>query len=393
MGMAKRLYIDCFSGISGDMMAAALLDLGLDFQLLKNTLKKIDLHGYRIAVSQQTESSLGAKKFEVRCSKQPLRNYAHIKAMIAKSGLKEKVKKDCLDMFYILAQAEAEAHQCALDQVHFHEIGAVDSIVDIASVAIGMAELDIGQVWCAHIPLGRGSACSMHGRIPVPAPATIKILQGLPVYQGPFDFEATTPTGAAIIKKYARYFGDMPAGTILGSGMGAGSRKGTDMPNILRLISFKKCNSHAEETLRLLCANIDDLTPEIMADAAAMLLDQGALDAWVENILMKKGRPAFKLCAICPAGLENKIADLIFSQTTTLGIRSSGFRRHLLERRIEQVNLAYGQAQIKLGIRDGNIITAQPEHQSCARLAKKTGKPLKAVYDQVKQAYYNHQSP
>ncbi|MGM0365656.1 MAG: nickel pincer cofactor biosynthesis protein LarC [Actinomycetota bacterium] len=385
--MENILYIDCFSGISGDMMVGALLDLGLDYTEVEGELKKIGITGYRIEVRDVKANSLAAKKFTVKYSGQPSRNYRDIQKLFSASSLQPEVKKDCLDMFAVLAQAEAKAHNCPAAEVHFHEIGAVDSIIDIAAAAVCLHKLKPGKVWCSNIPLGRGYAGSMHGKIPVPAPATVEILKGLPVYQGPFDFEVTTPTGAAIIKRYARKFGDMPEGIILGSGMGAGSRISDKIPNILRVINFKRSGGKKEKDLRLLCTNIDDTSPEIIAYVTDKLLKEGALDVWVENILMKKGRPAFKLCAICPSRLEEELADIIFSQTTTLGIRSSSFKRHTLDRKVEKTILGYGEARIKLGIRDGRVVTAQPEYGSCARLAEKTGKPLKEVYEDVMKNY------
>ncbi len=385
--MGNILYIDCFSGISGDMMAAAFLDLGLDFEKLEESLKKINIRDYHIEAEKEIVNSLATRNFKVTYSNQPLRNYRDIKKLFSESSLEPKIKGDCLDLFNILAEAEARVHNCLPGEVHFHEIGAVDSIIDIVATAIGFNWLGAEKIYCSKVPLGSGFAKTMHGIIPVPAPATLEILKGLPAYQGTFNFEVTTPTGAAIVKKYAHTFGLMPQGIILDSGMGAGSRKGTDVPNILRLISLKSIQTEKIQKLRLLTANIDDLSPEIMAYVSDKLLKQGALDVWIENILMKKGRPAFKICLICPTYLEAELADILFAQTTTLGIRSNGFKRHVLDRRSEAVDLDYGKAHIKLGLREGRVITAQPEYDSCMKLAEKVGRPLKEVYDDVKKFY------
>ncbi|MDZ7838681.1 MAG: nickel pincer cofactor biosynthesis protein LarC [Actinomycetota bacterium] len=386
--MEKFLYIDCFSGISGDMMVAALLDLGLDLEIIRQELKKLPLKGYEIELRETRAKSLAAKKFEVKVIEQKSRNYRDIRSMLEQSRLKESIKKDSLDMFGILARAEARVHGCKEEQVHFHEVGAVDSIVDIVSVATAIDKLEITGVFSSNIPLGRGMADSGHGKIPVPAPAVLEILKGLPVYAGPFEFETTTPTGAAVIKKYVQDFIPLPEASIEAVGTGAGSRQHATIPNVLRLLKFSTPVEAKPSGLKLLSANIDDLSPEIMGYVAEKLLEQGALDVWIENILMKKGRPGFKLCALAAAARENQLTSLIFCQTTTLGVRSISVDRHTLDREVIQLNLSYGKALIKLGLYKGKTVTAEPEYESCLSLAQQTGRPLKQVYQEVKQAYH-----
>ncbi len=381
--MGNSLYIDCFSGISGNMMVGALLDLGLDLRVLEKELKKIDIKGYRLDVDNVIAGSLKAKRFEVKYFDQPFRDYSGIKSLFLKSRLKSHVKKDCLEMFDILAKAEATVHGCPVEKIHFHEVGAIDSIVDIAGTAIGMDALGFGDAWCPKIPLGSGFACCMHGKIPVPAPATVEILKGLPVYKGPYDFEVTTPTGAAIIKKYVHNFAAMPEGILTASGMGAGTRKSDDIPNLLRLMAFR-ISKTGQEALSLLSTNIDDMSPENIAYVSEKLLKKGALDVWIENILMKKGRPGVKLCCICLPSMEAQLTDLIFCETSTLGIRSTALTRYALERRQEKIDLGYGQVTLKLGLKDGTVITAEPEYSSCEKLAERTGRPLKEIYRDAK---------
>ncbi|MDD3776093.1 MAG: nickel pincer cofactor biosynthesis protein LarC [Actinomycetota bacterium] len=385
--MGSLLHIDCFAGISGDMMVAALLDLGLELEAVREELSKLPLSGYEISLKDTRPQSLAAKKFEVKVSSQESRNYQQIKDMLKSARLNPQVKKDSLGMFKILAEAEAKIHGCSPEEVHFHEVGAVDSIIDIVAAAAAMNKLKIGQVSSSHIPLGSGLVKCDHGLIPVPAPAVTEILKGAPVYGGPFDFEVTTPTGATILKHYVQQYGSLPPAVIEAVGMGAGSRQQGHIPNVLRLIKLKQETSQDSGQVKLLSANIDDMSPEIIAYVCHKLGEKGALDVWIENIFMKKARPAYKLCLLVPAGLEPQLVSTIFSETTTLGIRSIPVGRHVLQRKIEEVKLSYGTAHIKIGYNEGKIVTAEPEYESCLQLAQRTGRALKEVYADVKNSF------
>ena len=381
--MEKILYIDCFSGISGDMMVGALLDLGLDLSYLKNELKNLNLNGYSINCIEIKIGSIKAKKFNVKVNlPQPHRDYKEIKKIISKSSLDADVKKNSLGVFGLIAEAEAKVHGIDIDKIHFHEVGAVDSIIDIVSASIGISKLGLDLIYCQSIPLGKGIASAMHGNIPIPAPATLEILKGVPVYGGNFNFEVTTPTGAAILKFFVTNFSSIPLMRIERVGIGAGSRKNKDCPNILRLMkgSLEKELISYENDLILISTNIDDSSPEILGYLLERLLEKKALDAWVEPIYMKKNRPAFKLCVICRLQLEKEILDIIFNETSTLGVRVEKIKRYCTDRKIKTVKLPYGEVNVKIGIYQGREITFSPEFESCVKLARKIKKPLKEIY-------------
>ena len=381
--MKRILYIDCFSGISGDMMAGALCDLGLDLDFLRNELKKIDIAGYEIDCKKIKVGSIITKKFSVNVAgSQPHRNFEDIKKIIGASSLDEEVKKISLDIFHLIAGAEAAVHDCEIGKIHFHEVGAVDSIIDIVSTAIGLRFLKIESFYSSKIPLGSGFVESSHGRLPVPAPAALEILKEIPVYGGDFDSEVTTPTGAAIIKTLAVKFGEIPDMKIEKIGYGAGSKAKKKIPNILRLLIGTVTDKlePLEENLIILSANIDDSTPEIMGYLQETLLKDRALDVWVEPIYMKKNRPAFKLCVLCGRESEREIIDKIFSESSTLGIRREEIKRYSVDREIKKVKLPYGEVRVKTGIYKGKKVNISPEFESCRKLAKKTGRPLKEIY-------------
>ncbi|MBM3706972.1 MAG: nickel pincer cofactor biosynthesis protein LarC [Actinobacteria bacterium] len=399
--MKNILYIDCFSGISGDMIIGAFLDLGLkkiNINFLKNELKKLNLDGYRIEKANVKSGSLLVTKFSVNVqTKQKARSFKDIKNLINVSSLDEKVKNLSINIFTEIARAESKIHGSPVDDVHFHEVGAVDSMIDIVSCAILYYCLDINLVYSRKIPLGRGTAPTIHGKIPIPAPATLEILRGIPVYGGDFDFEVTTPTGAAIIKVLVNNFNDIPAMSVKKIGMGAGNTEGKDSPNVLRLLYgsapeetgpgiykdiYKDSifNFLDEQELIILSTNIDDSTPEIIGYLLDRLFKNKVLDAWVETILMKKNRPAFKVCALCkPENLADTLI-LIFSETSTFGVRVEEVKRFALKREIKRVKLPYGEVMVKVAILKGKEIIISPEYESCVSLAKKTGKPLQDIY-------------
>jgi len=394
--MEKILYLDCFSGISGDMMMGALLDAGLDIGHLSKELDKLGLKGYRIKRSNVMADAISAVKFDVEITgKQVERNYSDIRALIMESSLVEKVKKTSLDIFEAIAAAEAKIHGKNISDVHFHEVGAVDSIIDIVGTAIGLYELKIEKILSSHVPLGSGSIDTSHGKLPIPAPATLEILKGVPVYRSDFDFEVTTPTGAGIVRTLACGFGRFMDMEIESIGYGAGSKGilehnqsySNALPNVLRILignqletDKKKKHAYLSDTV-MLSTNIDDSNPEVLGYVMEKLQEQKAVrDAWLEHIYMKKNRPAFKLSIICDLKEEEAIAHIVFRETSTIGIRREEIGRYCLERKIEKIKLPYGEVEIKTASIDGKEINSSPEYESCRVLAKKTGKPLKEVY-------------
>jgi len=404
------LYLDCFSGISGDMTIGALIDAGLDFPSLLKELEKLGLTGYRLKCREAMAGAVSATKFDVEIiEEQKPRSYKDIKKIITGSSLPDKVKKVSLDIFKCVAAAEAKIHNRSIEEVHFHEVGAIDSIIDIVGTAIGIQSLKIDRVYCSHIPLGSGKVDMSHGKLPIPAPATLEILKGVPVYQGDFDFEVTTPTGAAIVKTLVAGFGKIPDIEIKNTGYGAGTKNVSidnkhhhhshGLPNILRAVLGREVEAvpgssntrgnfldkifHTGDTI-MLSTNIDDSTPEIMGYVIEKLnTSKGVLDAWLQNIYMKKNRPAFKLNIICTIKEENNIAEMIFKETSTLGIRRETVNRYCLDRGKQLLKLPYGEIEIKVAKLDGEIVNSSPEYESCKKLAKKTGKPLKDIYRDI----------
>jgi uncharacterized protein (TIGR00299 family) protein len=407
--MKNVLYLDCFSGISGDMTIGALIGAGLDFPFLLKELEKLGLTGYRLKCREAMAGAVSATKFDVEIIKeQKSRSYKDIKKIITGSGLSEKAKKISLDIFKCVASAEAKIHNRSIEEVHFHEVGAIDSIIDIVGTAIGIQYLKIDKIYCSHIPLGSGKVDTSHGKLPIPAPATLEILKGVPVYQGDFDFEVTTPTGAAIVKTLASGFGKIPDIEIKNTGYGAGTKNvmvdnkhnhnSHGLPNVLRAVLGREVEAasgnsnrgnfldkifHSGDTI-MLSTNIDDSTPEIMGYVMEKLnTSKGVLDAWLQNIYMKKNRPAFKLNIICTSKEESNIAEMIFKETSTLGIRRETVNRYCLDREKQLLKLPYGEIEIKVAKLDGEIVNSSPEYESCKKLAKKTGKPLKDIYRDI----------
>lgn len=398
--MNKILYIDCFSGISGDMMLGALIDLGLDRDILINDLKKLPVKGYEILISRNKDYKISCTDFKVEITEtQPSRNYSTIKEIIISSSLKESIKKTALEIFEIIASAESKIHSVATDRLHFHEVGAVDSIIDIVGTAIALDYFDLKKIYCSPVPLGSGYVDTAHGRLPVPAPATAEILKGIPVYTGDFDFEVTTPTGAAILKSCANSFCRIPFLNIEKIGYGSGKKKNDKIPNLLRILlccenSCKKTDAAKIRTKALnegfdyedviiLSANIDDMTPELTGYVTDKILKENALDVWTEPIFMKKNRQAVQLNVLCRKEEEIKLSGVIFKETTTLGIRRNDIGRFFLERKEELLKLPYGEVKIKLGYLKGKIVTCSPEYNSCRLLALKIKKPLKEIYRDV----------
>jgi len=408
--MKNILYLDCFSGISGDMTIGALIDAGLDFPHLVKELEKLGLTGYRLKRREAMAGAVSATKFDVEMiEEQKSRSYKDIKGIITGSSLSDKAKKISLDIFKCVASAEAKIHNRSIEEVHFHEVGAVDSIIDIVGTVIGIQYFKIDKVYCSHIPLGSGTIDSSHGKLPIPAPATLEILKGVPVYQGDFDFEVTTPTGASIVKTLASGFGKIPDIEIKGTGYGAGTKNVTvdhkyhhrsrGLPNVMRAVLGREVKAtpgnssirgnfldkifHEGDTI-MLSTNIDDSTPEIMGYVMEKLnTSKGVLDAWLQNIYMKKNRPAFKINIICTSEEENNIAEIIFKETSTLGIRRETINRYCLEREKQLLKLPYGEIEIKVAKLDGDVVNSSPEYESCKKLAKKTGRSLKDIYRDI----------
>jgi len=382
----KIAYFDCCAGISGNMVLGALVDSGLDVNILRRELAKLPLDDYSISASKDERHHITGTNIKVRFKESGHhRTFKEIKNIINKSRLTTKVKVLSTSIFENLAKAEAKVHGCRVDDVHFHEVGAIDSIVDIVGTAIGIEKLGIGQVYASPLPLGSGWVKTSHGRMPVPAPATLELLKGVPVASSPATSELTTPTGAAIIKTLSLSFGNMPHMEIEGTGYGIGDRSFKEIPNILRLIIGKRTGN--TERLIIVETNMDDMNPQIYEYLMSRLFKNGALDVFLMPIQMKKGRPAILLKVLCSENKKGNIIDTIFEETTTIGVRTYEVERHCLERRIENVSTPYGKVRVKVAERNGKVLNIQPEYEDCKEIAEKKKLPLKEVMDSAKKTF------
>ncbi len=396
----KILYFNCQSGISGDMTVAALLDLGLDQNEFKRRLGSLNLEGYRVEIGRRDSSGIDACDFDVIQTKEEHahRHLSDIEAIIRGSDLPERVQDTSMKIFTRLAAAEAKVHGSSIEEVHFHEVGAIDSIVDIVSASICLQMIDADEIVCSPIPVGTGFVKCAHGLLPVPAPATAELLKGAPVYQSDIEGEIVTPTGAAIIQTMGDRFGPMPPIELEATGYGAG-KKQFERPNILRVFAGAEVaaedakaeiadagahpGSHEAEDLLLLETNIDDMNPEIYSYLFPKLLDNGALDVYLTNVLMKKGRPGALLTVLCGPELAGKLGEILFAETTTLGIRRRAVSRFCLERRASMVETRFGKVQTKEMLRHGKLIRRMCEYEECRRIASESGLPLREVYEMV----------
>lgn len=386
----KIAYFDCFAGISGDMVLGALVNAGLLVDDLLKELKKLNLKGYKIEAKAVNKLGIQATKVSVQSSNlTTVRRWAEIKELISKSNLDSAVKDRSLQIFLQVASAEAKIHGRELEQVHFHEVGAIDSIIDIVGVAIGLHRLNIKEIYSSPLPLGRTLGKSKHGNIPIPAPATLEILRDVPIYGSQIQAELVTPTGAAIIKSYAKEFGAIPAMKIRKIGYGAGSRD-LEIPNVLRIYIGEKVASteNAEDIVSIIAANIDDMNPEFYEHVINRLLRVGALDVWLTPIQMKKNRPAITLNLISPLNKTESLTKLLFEETTTLGVRILEARRKKLERETMEVNLPSGPVRVKIGRLEGKVVNVSPEIDDCKKLASKTRVALKVIYEAAKSAAF-----
>ncbi len=371
--------VEPFGGASGDMFLGALLDAGAREDALRNALSMLGLSGWQMETGRTTRGVISASSVEVIVKEdQPHRKLAGVLEIINGSGLSAGVKERAAAVFEALAKAEAEVHGTQPEEVHFHEVGAVDSIIDIVGTCIAAELLGIEKFYCREIPLGSGEIACDHGNLPCPAPATLKLLAGLPVRFTTQRSELVTPTGAALLAALCEFTQDIPAFTLGATGCGAGQRDDQNRPNILR-VTLGEASERAPAVM-VVEANIDDMNPELYSQASEALFAAGALDVCATPIQMKKSRPGVVLTALCPEGVLPVVERAFFRHTTTFGVRRYRVERSELERRTETVQTQYGPVQVKLGLLDGEVVTASPEYESCARVAKEANAAVKEVY-------------
>ncbi len=378
----KIAYFDAFSGISGDMTIGAFIDAGIDFEEFKNEIQKLNLKNFDVKIKKITRHGINATKFDVviKEDREAHRNLSEIFEIIDKSNLSDFVKKTSQKIFTTLAQAEAKIHNVAIDDVHFHEVGAVDSIVDIVGTAICIEKFGIEKIFVSKIPLGSGGFVqTQHGKMPVPSPATVEILKNFPVILTDVSFELTTPTGSAIVATLAEYGLEKETIKISAIGYGAGQFEIPDRPNLLRIIIGEIPLKYGEEKLLLIETNIDDMNPEVYPYVIEKLLSSGANDAYLVPIIMKKGRPGILLSVLVSESKLDNVLKIIFTQTTTLGVRIIEIKRRKLPREQREIETPFGKVKFKLVSID-NVERLIPEFEECKRIAEERNLPLIQVY-------------
>ncbi|MDH3257517.1 MAG: nickel pincer cofactor biosynthesis protein LarC [Nitrospinota bacterium] len=380
-------YFDCHSGISGDMILGALIDAGVKLQTLRQGLASLGLKGYELKSRRVKRGLFGGTKIDVVLSPKThshSRTLSDIERLLKRSTLAKPVVQDATEIFLRLGKAEAKVHRTSIDKVHFHEVGAVDSIVDIVGGVIGMQELDVDQVLASPLNTGEGMVKCEHGVLPVPAPATLELLKGIPCYSSGIPHELTTPTGAAMIGFWADAFQSLPLMKIQKTGYGAGSHILKEHANLLRVI-LGEAEGKGGGKIILVETNIDDMNPEFYDHIMDSLYSAGALDVYLTSIQMKKNRPAVKISVLAPPTKRETVAHILLTETSTFGIRFTEMDRIILERQQLEVQTPYGKVAVKVGSLDGQVIHFSPEYENCKQIARKKKIPVKTVYDTALQ--------
>jgi len=378
--VSRIVYFDCASGASGDMLLGAVVDLGLPIEHLREALLKLPLSGYRLESRRVTRSGLAATKVDVIAEgpSPAHRHLRHIVEMLDASGLDPAEKERAAGLFRRLAEAEAGVHGTSVEKVHFHEVGAVDSIVDIVGGVIALRWLGAARFAASPLNVGTGTVTMSHGTFPVPPPATAALVAGVPVY-GAGEGELLTPTGALLVTAHATEYGPLPAMRIERTGHGAGGRETKGRPNVLRLIVGEEAGAPAGERVLVIETELDDASPQLLGPLVDQLLAAGAKDAYFTPVQMKKGRPGVLVTAIADPSRREAIEELLFRETTTLGVRRQVWDRTVLDRETATVLTAYGPIRVKIGRRAGVVYNAWPEFDDCQRAAGEKGVAVKEV--------------
>lgn len=397
----RILYIEPFAGVSGDMFLGALLDLGARLDHLTETLRLLGLGGYELEAGKCLKSGISATRFEVRPVHEEShphaggehrhRGFREIRELIERSGLSPWVREKAVAAFEKLAVAEGRIHDQPPEQVHFHEVGALDSIIDLVGAMVALEEYQPATVLCAAVNLGQGALHCRHGRYPVPAPAALELLRGVPVYSDGTEGELTTPTGAALLATLVRHFGPRPPMRVRAVGYGAGTRDIPGVANVLRVTLGERAGqadgAETDEQVGVLEATIDDMNPQLLGHVFERALSAGALDIYLTPVHMKKGRPGAELTVLCRPAEVDALMRLLFAETSTLGIRHRLSWRKVLERRVETVETEYGPVGIKVGLLDGRRVNFAPEFEDCRRCAEQKGVTVKQVMAVAAHSY------
>jgi len=381
-------YLDCASGISGDMTLGALVDAGVDLAALNAAVGSLGLPGCRLVANEVKKR--GFRAIQVTVESEPEHGHRHlhqIQAMIDRGSLTDRQKDLARRIFAKLAEAEAKVHGTALEKVHFHEVGAADSIADIVGAAVGWDLLGVDRIVASPIPTGTGKVRIAHGECSIPAPATAELLRGIPVAESSVPHELTTPTGAAILATLVHAFGPLPSMTIERIGCGAGQRDLDEQPNLLRLLVGTAADGGDGEQVWVIETNLDDISGELIGYCTGRLWDAGALDVFTTAIQMKKNRPGVKLSVLCEAAAIQAVEAILFEETTTLGVRRWPVSRSVLARRAHSVQTIWGPVEGKVGWLAGVPRGFAPEFEACRRIAAEHNVPLRTVYDAAQRAF------
>ena len=380
--MRRVAYLDCVGGLAGDMLLAALLDAGADLERLRAVPEALGIGGVEITAERVERQGIGALHVRIDAPDDHThRDYRAIRELVEGSDLPERARSRALDAFARLAEAEGSIHGVPADDVHFHELGSLDTVVDVCGVFSLLDDLDISRVACSPLPFARGLTRAAHGVLPLPAPATLGLLEGAPLVGVDLEGELVTPTGAAIAATVVEEWGGLPPLILERVGYGAGTKDLADRPNVVRVIlGTENVSGSAIGKVVLLETNLDDFSPELVPDAVERCFAAGALDVWTVPAQMKKGRPGFVLSVLARPGVEGDIARAMLEETTALGVRVARLERYELDREERVVEVAGGRVRVKVGSLDGRVVNLAPEHDDCAALAKATGRPVKSIW-------------
>jgi len=387
----KIAYFDCFSGASGDMILGALIDAGLPLDVLKNELAKLDLDHYDLQVEKVTKKGIGGSKVKVLVDDHHHHHHRllhHIEEIIGQSDLSDTVKTKSLAIFKRLAEAEAKVHRTTIDAIHFHEVGAVDAIIDVVGAVAGLAALGIEKIYCSALHVGTGTVECAHGTLPVPAPATAELIRGKPVYSTGVKGELLTPTGAAILTTLAAEFGPMPSMTLETAGYGAGNAD-IAIPNLLRIAignTAEEVKGLESERVAVIETGIDDMNPQIYDYLIEKMLQMGVLDVFLVPLQMKKNRPGTLLTVLCGMEMVEQITDFLISETTTIGLRWRIDHRMKAHREIRTVKTPYGDIRLKVAKIGERTVNVSPEYEDCKRVALEKNIHLKKVMEAARFA-------
>lgn len=382
--MSRLLYLDCVGGAAGDMVLGALLDAGASIERVRGGLAGLGVPGLEVRVGRATRHGIDAARVEVSAATdQPHRRWRDVREMIGGAGLPERAAARALAAFRALAEAEGRVHGVSADEVRFHEVGEVDALAEVCGAALALEDLDVERVQCSPLALGRGTVEAAHGRLPLPAPAVLELLRGAPVQGSDAGAETVTPTGAALCVALSEGFGEIPAMRLEAVGNGAGGRDRGPVPNLVRAMvgePLEVGDTGSEGRVSLLETNLDDVTGELLPDAAAASFAAGALDVWTTPAQMKKGRPGVVLSALARPEDERAVALAMVRETGTLGVRTADLRRLELAREWRTVQVGGEAVRVKVGRLDGVPTSVAPEHEDCRRAAERTGRSVRAVW-------------